>query len=101
MTIWYRSPELLFGTKLYGTAIDMWSAGCIFGELLTGEAPLQGKSELEQVDLIMKLCGSPSLRDWPDLNNLKLAKKFDFDRSTTMSSFIFVLSILPNINFRS
>ena len=48
MTLWYRAPELLLGTKLYGTAIDMWSAGCIFGELLTGEAPLQGKGELEQ-----------------------------------------------------
>lgn len=34
VTIWYRAPELLLGSKTQTTAIDMWAAGCIFGELL-------------------------------------------------------------------
>jgi serine/threonine protein kinase len=82
VTLWYRAPELLLGTKLYGTAIDMWSAGCIFAEVLNGSAPLQGKAESEQLELTIKLCGTPSLKDWPDLANLKSAKRFDFERST-------------------
>ena len=44
-----RAPELLLGTKEYGTEIDMWSIGCIFGELLLMEPLLQGKSEIDQL----------------------------------------------------
>ena len=36
ITLWYRPPELLLGTRAYGPAVDMWSAGCIFAELLQG-----------------------------------------------------------------
>lgn len=34
VTLWYRAPEIMLGTKMYGIAIDMWSLGCIFFELL-------------------------------------------------------------------
>ena len=37
ITLWYRPPELLLGTQSYGPAVDMWSAGCIFAELLHGK----------------------------------------------------------------
>jgi serine/threonine protein kinase len=87
VTLWYRAPELLLGTKLYGTAIDMWSAGCIFAEVLTGVAPLQGKAESEQLELIIKLCGTPIVKDWPDLGNFKTAKRFDFERNRKPDSF--------------
>lgn len=42
VTIWYRAPELLFGMRHYSTAVDMWAAGCIFGELLTLSALFPG-----------------------------------------------------------
>ncbi|VAH18842.1 unnamed protein product [Triticum turgidum subsp. durum] len=38
---WYRAPELLFGTKQYGSAVDVWAAGCIFAELLLRRPFLQ------------------------------------------------------------
>ena len=43
-----RSPELLLGSRLYSTPIDMWSVGCIFAEMLTGEPlfPGEGKGQL-------------------------------------------------------
>jgi len=44
-----RAPELLLGTKEYGTEIDMWSIGCIFGELCLMEPLLQGKTEIDQL----------------------------------------------------
>ncbi|GMF80681.1 unnamed protein product [Aspergillus oryzae] len=52
VTLWYRAPELLLGAEKYGTEIDMWSIGCIFGELLTKEPLLQGKNEVDQVSKV-------------------------------------------------
>lgn len=52
VTLWYRSPELLLGAEKYGTEIDMWSVGCIMGELLTKEPLLQGKNEVDQVSKV-------------------------------------------------
>jgi serine/threonine protein kinase len=40
--------------------VDNWSVGCIFAELLLGKPLLQGKTEMEQLDLIFKLCGTPT-----------------------------------------
>jgi len=59
VTLWYRSPELLLETKKYGPEIDMWSVGCIFGELVCSQAILPGSVELEQLEKIYQLCGTP------------------------------------------
>ena len=55
VTLWYRSPELLLGAEKYGTEIDMWSVGCVFGELLTKEPLFQGKNEVDQVSKVCPL----------------------------------------------
>jgi|TARA_B110000285_G_C15065268_1_gene584740 cyclin-dependent kinase 2 len=47
VTLWYRAPEILLGAKVYSTAIDMWSLGCIFYELVHNVPLFQGKSEIE------------------------------------------------------
>ena len=52
VTLWYRSPELLLGTKVYDGAVDMWSLGCIMGELLLKDALLQGKNEVDQLSKV-------------------------------------------------
>lgn len=65
ITLWYRPPELLLGATMYGPAIDMWSAGCIFAELLLRKPILPGKNEFEQIDLIFKLLGTPDEHSWP------------------------------------
>ncbi|XVE66190.1 hypothetical protein DITRI_Ditri08aG0060700 [Diplodiscus trichospermus] len=64
VTLWYRPPELLLGASNYGVAIDLWSAGCILGELYSGKPVLPGKTEVEQLHKIFKLCGSPSDEYW-------------------------------------
>ena len=51
----YRAPELLLGTKLYSTPIDMWSIGCIFGEFLKMKPLFPGESEIQQMTLIFKV----------------------------------------------
>lgn len=46
VTLWYRAPELLLGSIRYGVGIDLWSAGCILAELLTGKPILPGRTEV-------------------------------------------------------
>ncbi|PWY70015.1 kinase-like protein [Aspergillus eucalypticola CBS 122712] len=74
VTLWYRAPELLLGAEKYGTEIDMWSVGCIMGELLTKEPLLQGKNEVEQVSKIFALTGPPTPQIWPEFRSLPNAK---------------------------
>lgn len=50
VTRWYRAPELLLAAKEYTAAVDMWSAGCIFGEMLRGKAILTGKDTRSQLE---------------------------------------------------
>ncbi|KAK2813624.1 hypothetical protein FQN50_000019 [Emmonsiellopsis sp. PD_5] len=74
VTLWYRAPELLLGAEKYGPEIDMWSIGCIFGELLTKEPLLQGKNEVEQLSKIFALTGPPTQTTWPTFRSLPNAK---------------------------
>lgn len=64
VTLWYRPPELLLGATDYGVGVDLWSAGCILAELLAGKPIMPGRTEVEQLHKIFKLCGSPSDDYW-------------------------------------
>ncbi|XP_026448232.1 probable serine/threonine-protein kinase At1g54610 [Papaver somniferum] len=68
--LWYRAPELILGATDYGVGIDLWSAGCILGELLTGEPIMAGRTQADQLHQIFKLCGSPSETYWRTSNLL-------------------------------
>lgn len=57
---YYRAPELIFGATEYTTAIDMWSAGCVFGELLLGQPLFPGDSGVDQLVEIIKILGTPT-----------------------------------------
>lgn len=78
VTIWYRAPELLLGSKHYTSAVDMWAVGCIFAELLTLKPLFQGAEakssqnpfQLDQLDKIFKILGHPTMDKWPTLVNL-------------------------------
>lgn len=74
VTLWYRAPELLLGATSYGEAVDMWSVGCIFGELLTREPLLQGKNEVDELSRIFELCGIPTDDTWPGFRRLPNAR---------------------------
>ncbi|XP_050016118.1 cyclin-dependent kinase 11B-like [Alexandromys fortis] len=78
VTRWYRAPELLLGAKEYSTAVDMWSVGCIFGELLTQKPLFPGKSDIDQINKVFKDLGTPSEKIWPGYNDLPAVKKMTF-----------------------
>eukprot|EP00903_Cladosiphon_okamuranus_P008581 g8231.t1 len=65
ITLWYRPPELLLGATRYGASVDCWGVGCIFAELIIGKPLFPTKVELEQLEAIFKVCGTPDSRRWP------------------------------------
>ncbi len=70
VTLWFRAPELLLGQRAYGTPVDMWSAGCIFAELLTRETLFPGQGEAEALALHFALLGTPTPASWPGCREL-------------------------------
>ncbi|XP_055834761.1 probable serine/threonine-protein kinase At1g54610 [Solanum dulcamara] len=64
VTLWYRAPELLLGATDYGIGIDLWSAGCLMAEMFAGRPILPGRTEVEQLHKIFKLCGTPTEDYW-------------------------------------
>ncbi|KAF6147705.1 hypothetical protein GIB67_003036 [Kingdonia uniflora] len=76
ITLWYRPPELLLGSTKYGPAVDMWSVGCIFAELLQRKPILPGKNEPEQLNKIFELCGSPDETNWPGVSKIPWFNNF-------------------------
>lgn len=66
VTLWYRSPDVLLGSKFYSTGIDMWSIGCIFAEMITGRPLASGNSQFEQLLSIQKVLGSANSSEWPE-----------------------------------
>uniref|UniRef100_H3BBE7 Cyclin-dependent kinase 12 n=1 Tax=Latimeria chalumnae TaxID=7897 RepID=H3BBE7_LATCH len=96
ITLWYRPPELLLGEERYTPAIDVWSCGCILGELFTKKPIFQANQELLQLELISsRLCGSPCPAVWPDViklpyfNSMKPKKQY---RRRLREEFAFVPS---------
>ncbi|KIM44221.1 hypothetical protein M413DRAFT_67974, partial [Hebeloma cylindrosporum] len=78
VTLWYRAPEVLLGSRHYSTAIDMWSVGCIFAEMAMQGTPLfPGDSEIDQIFKIFRyylisfmILGTPSEELWPGVSSL-------------------------------
>jgi len=70
VTLWYRAPEVLLGIQRYTTPIDVWSIGCIFAEMVTGNALFHGDSEIDQLFRIFRSLGTPTDDVWPGVSSL-------------------------------
>jgi len=68
-TRWYRAPEILLGSTTYTKGVDMWSVGCILGELLGGKPMFPGTSTMNQLDRILEITGTPSEEDIEAINS--------------------------------
>ncbi|XP_047504075.1 cyclin-dependent kinase 12 isoform X2 [Pieris napi] len=72
ITLWYRPPELLLGEERYGPSVDVWSMGCILGELFQKHPVFQANMEMMQLEMISRVCGTPVPGVWPNVVNLPL-----------------------------
>ena len=92
VTRWYRSPELLFGARLYGTGVDIWAVGCIIAELMLRLPFLQGDTDLGQLSKIFEVCGTPTEESWtgvtklPDYVNFKYMPGIPFNEIFSAAS---------------
>jgi len=77
VTLWYRPPDVLLGSRNYDDRIDVWSVGCIMAELLNKKPLFMGKNEEDQCNVIFSKLGSPVPEDWPDVETLPELHKFN------------------------
>lgn len=70
VTLWYRAPEILLGTRYYKMAVDVWSIGCIFAEMCNGKPLFPGDSEIDELFRIFRTLGTPDETSWPGVKRL-------------------------------
>ena len=70
VTLWYRAPDVLMGSRKYSTPVDLWSVGCIFGEMASSRPLFPGTSDHDQLMRIFKLLGTPNEETWPTMADL-------------------------------
>ncbi|OQR70609.1 cyclin-dependent kinase 11A-like [Tropilaelaps mercedesae] len=80
VTLWYRPPEILLGCPHQTCAVDVWSAGCVMAELFLGRPLFGGFSELNQINLIVDMLGTPTEEDWPGLNRLPVMECMELNQ---------------------
>lgn len=59
VTLWYRAPEVLLGSRHYSTGVDMWSVGCIFAEMIMRQPLFPGDSEIDEIFRIFRSVPRP------------------------------------------
>ncbi|XP_055819343.1 cyclin-dependent kinase F-4-like [Solanum dulcamara] len=77
-TRWYRAPEVLLQSPIYGPAVDMWAMGAIMAELLTLRPLFPGSSEADEIYKICSVIGSPSKSEWAHGHQLAAAINYQF-----------------------
>lgn len=70
VTIWYRAPEILLGSKTYAPPLDLWSVGTILAEMVTKTPMFPGDSEIDEIYKIFRVLGTPTDSSWPNVTDL-------------------------------
>ena len=71
ITRWYRPPELFYRARHYSGAVDVWSVGTVFAELILRRPYLAGNTDIHQLELISKFVGTPTEDNWPGVSRLE------------------------------
>jgi serine/threonine protein kinase len=81
-TLYYRPPEILFGGSASEASVDMYSAGAVIAELISGKVLFQGKNVLDQLSLIFDMLGTPTETSWKSWKSLPDSGKLTFATKT-------------------
>jgi cyclin-dependent kinase len=79
VTLWYRPPDVLLGSKNYMTTVDIWSIGCIFAEMVNGKPLFTGVSENDQLKKIFRIRGTLNEKIYPDIKSCSEWNPESFD----------------------
>ncbi|KAM7463354.1 hypothetical protein LguiA_031475 [Lonicera macranthoides] len=84
----YRAPEVLLGLHRYGSAIDIWSVGCIFAEMLNGQRLFDGAGVIQQLQSIISIMGTPTEDTWPGVTQSTVLPHLPAIQSQDLASFV-------------
>ncbi|KAI7857546.1 serine/threonine-protein kinase pef1 [Circinella umbellata] len=93
VTLWYRAPDVLLGSRMYSTSIDIWSAGCIMAEMYTGRPLFPGTTNEDQLQKIFRTFGTPTEQSWPGVSQLA-----EYKPNQVMYPPQHINTVLPNID---
>jgi len=71
VTLYYRAPEILLGSEFYSLSVDIWSIGCIFAEMISGNPLFKAESEIDLLYRIFRTLGTPVEESWPGVTQLR------------------------------
>ena len=94
ITLWYRPPEILLGTRRYSSAVDVWSIALTIAEMIKSEPIFRGTSEIDQMFRIFNVLSTPSEETWPGVTSLPHFQQFKFPAWFCAKDF--KTSIAPN-----
>ncbi|EWM26304.1 protein serine threonine kinase [Nannochloropsis gaditana] len=99
VTLWYRAPDVLMGSRKYSTPVDIWSIGCIFAEMANGRPLFAGSSESDQLDRIFRALGTPTEGMYPGIVELPEFQKVknQFPRYSPLESWAPLVPTLPPV----
>ncbi|KAF2405541.1 putative serine/threonine protein kinase [Trichodelitschia bisporula] len=97
ITRWYRPPELFFKARHYSGAVDMWSVGTVFAELILRMPFMAGNTDIHQLELICQAIGTPLEDNWPGVSELEGYLPFDKDKITPVRTRADYMSTFPTI----
>jgi serine/threonine protein kinase len=83
-TRWYRAPEQVLRSQNYGPQVDIFAVGCVMAEINNCTPLFPGGSELDQLDTIFKVLGTPSKSQWREGHNLAEKKGIEFTQHEKM-----------------
>ncbi|KAG0419511.1 putative CTD kinase subunit alpha like protein, partial [Dictyocoela roeselum] len=89
VTLWYRPPEMLFGSRYYDEKIDIWGVGCIFAEILFRKPIFQGADEYDQLLKIISVCGTINERTLPGVSNHPVYNEYKLPQGPNRISYVF------------
>ena len=95
VTLWYRAPDVLMGSRRYTTPVDIWSIGCIIAEMHNGRPLFPGTSEADQLDLIFRMLGTPSEAVYPGIAALPDYKPAAYRQCARPESLAHLVEGLP------
>ncbi len=92
VTLWYRAPDVLMGSRKYSQSIDVWSCGTIFAEMATGRPLFPGTNVQDQLVRIFKVMGTPTEETWPGVSALP-----EYNPNVPLYPPLSLEAIIPNL----
>lgn len=96
VTLWYRAPDVLLGSRKYSTPVDIWSIGCIFAEMVNGSPLFTGNSDDTQLEYIFRHLGTPREEIFPGVSELPDWRP-DFEQHPAPESLDEFRRLVPNL----